>query len=236
MKLVNLQNELRNKGDPKRAKLLAGYFKTGKGEYGEGDIFLGLTVPQLRDLAKKYRVLNLSEIKKLLQEKIHECRLTALLILVAKYKKADEKEKKKIADFYLEQTKFVNNWDLVDLSCHEILGDYFLRNPKEKKILIKFAKSKNLWERRIAIITTAAFIDKKKFDDSLQIAGILVHDKEDLIHKAVGWMLREIGKRDRKTEEVFLQKYYKIMPRTMLRYGIEKFPESLRKKYLLGKV
>jgi 3-methyladenine DNA glycosylase AlkD len=233
MKLVNLQEELRSKRNPKRAKLSARYFKTGKGEYGEGDIFLGLGVPQLRDLAKRYCDLTLPEIKKLLGGKIHECRLTALLILVAKFKKADDIEKKKIADLYLEQTKFINNWDLVDLSSHEILGSYFLKNPKERKILVLLAKSKNLWERRIAIITIAAFIDKKEFDYSLKIAKILLHDKEDLIHKAVGWMLREIGKRDRETEEKFLKKHYKIMPRTMLRYAIEKFPKPLRKKYLL---
>jgi 3-methyladenine DNA glycosylase AlkD len=218
-----------------KAQLLQRFFKTGKGEYGEGDIFIGIVVPNQRIVAKKYLALPLSEIKQLLSNKIHEYRLTALLILTYQYPKADEKNQKKIVDFYLKNTRYINNWDLIDLSSVEILGEYFLKHHAYKKILYKFAKSKSLWEKRISIITTFTFIRNRQFDDSLKIAEILLNDNEDLIHKAVGWMLREIGKRDLKTEEKFLKKRYRKMPRTMLRYAIEKFPEKKRQFYLLKK-
>ena len=228
--LQNLKKDLEKLRNPIKAKLLAGFFKTGKGEYGEGDVFLGITVPKQREVSKKYKDLDLDSIQELLKTNIHEFRLTALFILVAQYQKADDKKKKVIVDFYLKNTKNINNWDLVDLSSHKILGDYLLK--RDKKILYKLAKSKNLWERRIAIITTAAFIKNDSFEDTLEISKILQSDSHDLIHKAVGWMLREVGKRDQKVEEDFLKKYYKSIPRTMLRYAIEKFDEKKRKFYL----
>lgn len=223
-----LEKELNSLSDPERAKHSAGFFKTGKGEYGEGDEFLGITVPVQREAAKKYPDLSLDDLQSLLNSKIHECRLTALFILIAKYKKSDEKEK--IAKFYLKNAENINNWDLVDLSAPNILGDFLLE--KDKSILYDFARSDNLWKKRISILSTLGFIKKNKFKDSLKIAEILLFDKHDLIHKAVGWIIREIGKRDLKTEEEFLGKYYKTMPRTCLRYAIEKFPEEKRKMYL----
>ncbi|MBW3004672.1 DNA alkylation repair protein [Candidatus Woesearchaeota archaeon] len=228
MKLFNLQQELKRLGDSKQAKLLSGFFKTGKGEYGEGDVFLGIPVPLQRTVAKKYIDLSLKDTQSLLHSKIHEHRLVALLILIDKYNKSENK--KEIVDIYLKNTKNVNNWDLVDLSAHKILGDYLL--DKDRKILYKLAKSKNLWEKRIAIISTAAFISNNQFDDTLKISGILLTDNHDLIHKAVGWMLREVGKKNQAAEEKFLKKYHKTMPRTMLRYAIEKFDEKKRKVYM----
>jgi 3-methyladenine DNA glycosylase AlkD len=219
--------------NPEKAKFLAGFFKTGKGQYAEGDVLIGITVPQQRSVAKKYSLLGFSDIKKLLKSKIHEHRLTALFILVQQFNKADEKQKKKIVDFYLASTKHVNNWDLVDLSADKILGEcLFSSKAKERKILYKLAKSKNLWERRIAMLATFAFIKRNDFDDALKISELLLKDKHDLIHKAVGWMLREIGKRDLAAEEKFLKEHSKKMPRTMLRYAIEKFPEKKRGFYL----
>jgi 3-methyladenine DNA glycosylase AlkD len=220
-------NKLKNRN---KAKILERFFKTGKGEYGEGDIFLGIVVPKQREMAKKYIGVTLEDLQKLLFSKIHEYRLVALLILVQKYKKADNLGKKTIVNFYLKNTKNINNWDLVDLTVEKILGEYFL--DKDRKILYKLARSKNIWERRIAVITTFQFIKNGRFEDTLKISEILLEDKHDLIHKAVGWMLREVGKRNQKAEEKFLMKYYKTMPRTMLRYAIEKFPEEKRKGYL----
>jgi len=234
MSLVNLRAEVRKKADSKRAKLLSGFFKTGKGEYGEGDIFVGITVPQSRKIAAKYRNLKHSDLKILLKSKLHEERLIALLILVHNYTAGTFEEKKKIFNFYLKSTRYINNWDLVDLSAHKIIGDYLINKPKTKLYLL--AKSKNLWERRISVISTFRFINANSFDDSFKIAEILLDDKHDLIHKAVGWMLREIGKRSQAQEEQFLMKYYKRMPRTMLRYAIERFPESRRKQYLYGQI
>ena len=209
------------------------FFKTGEGEYGFGDVFIGLTVPQSRNIAIKFKDLEFADIIELLKSKIHEERLIALLILVHKFQK-EPLEQRRIYDFYIKNIKFVNNWDLVDLSSDKIIGGYLIDKPKE--ILVKFANSENIWEKRIAMISTYNFIKNNKFKDSLKIAEILVNDKNDLIQKAVGWMLREIGNRDREQELKFLKKYYKKMGRTALRYALEKFPESLRKKYLLGKV
>jgi 3-methyladenine DNA glycosylase AlkD len=233
MTAVNVIKDLNLYADKKKAESLQRFFKTGKGEYGEGDIFIGIIVPNQRIVAKKYQELPLSEIQKLLNSKIHEHRLTALFILTYKFEKTDEKVKKEIVELYLKNTQYINNWDLIDLSSIEILGEYFLKHPDYKKILYKFPKSKSLWERRISIIITFTFIRNRQFADSLRIAETLLHDKEDLIHKAVGWMLREIGKRDLKIEEEFLRKHYQKMPRTMLRYAIEKFPEKKRQFYLL---
>ncbi len=228
--LNQLKKDLKKLANPEKAKILQRFFKTGKGEYGEGDVFLGITVPEQRKIAKKYSELPLKETQKLLSGKIHEHRLTALLILVIKYKKSDDTDKKRISHFYIKNFKHINNWDLVDLSSEKILGDYLLE--KDKSLLYKLAKSKNLWERRIAVITTFAFIRNNRFNDTLKISGLLLNDRHDLIHKAVGWMLREIGKRDQEVEEKFLQKHYRKMPRTMLRYAIEKFDEKKRQFYL----
>jgi 3-methyladenine DNA glycosylase AlkD len=228
--LNQIKKDLQKLKNPQKAKILARFFKTGKGEYGEGDVFLGITVPQQRKVAKKYPDLTLKQLQNLLSSKIHEHRLTALFVLISKYRKADEKDKKEIFNFYLQNTKNINNWDLVDSSAPYILGDYLLE--KNKTILYKLAKSNNLWERRIAIMATFEFIKNNRFQDTLKIAKILLKDKHDLIHKAAGWMLREVGKKDQPTEEQFLKKHYQQMPRTMLRYAIEKFPEKKRKFYL----
>jgi len=234
MTLSKLRTEVQRKRNSKKAKLLQGFFKTGKGEYGDGDIFLGIMVPESRKLARKYNSLSFPDIEKLLKSKFHEERLIALLILVHNFAAGDQRERKKIYEFYIRSTKYINNWDLVDLSAHKIVGEY-LKN-KNKRILYKLAKSKNIWERRIAIISTFRFITANSFDDSFNIAEILLKDKHDLIHKAVGWMLREVGNRSLEKEEQFLKEHYKKMPRTMLRYAIEKFPEPLRKKYLKGSI
>lgn len=232
--LQNLKKDLKKNSNKSKAKALQRFFKTGKGEYGEGDVFLGITVPKQRKIAKKYLSLDISTLQSLLDSKIHEERLIALLILTDNFKSSDEERKYQILDFYLHNTKNINNWDLVDLSAPHIVGPYFLDKPKD--ILYQMAESKLLWEKRISIISTFSFIKNNQFQDSLKIAEILLHDSHDLIHKAVGWMLREIGKKDIKAEENFLKKYYKEMPRTMLRYAIEKFPEKTRKAYLNGKI
>ena len=232
--LNNLRKELRSKANPKKAKILQGFFKTGNGQYGEGDIFLGITVPEQRKIAKNYKGLNLEDLQKLLFSKIHEERLISLLILISQYEKADITDKKEFFDFYLKNTSKVNNWDLVDLSAPNIVGNYLFE--KDKKILHKLAKSNHLWEKRISIVSTFYFIRKNQFEDTLKIAEILLKDQHDLIHKSTGWMLREVGKRDQKVLEDFLRKYYKQMPRTMLRYSIERFPEERRKEYLKGEI
>jgi len=224
-----LRKELKIKASSQKAKILQQFFKTSKGEYAEGDIFLGVVVPEIRKVAKKYSSLKLEDVAQLLHSKIHEERLAALLIMVGKFQAG--KEKGKIYNLYLKNTKHVNNWDLVDLSADKIVGDYLFNKPKV--ILYKLAKSKNIWERRIAIMATFNFIKNNKFEETFKVAKVLLGDKHDLIHKAVGWMLREIGKRDRKAEEKFLKKYCRKMPRTMLRYAIEKFPERKRRKWLL---
>jgi len=232
---MNIRQEIKSLANQEKAKFLQKYFKTQPGEYGEGDIFLGLTVPEARKIAIKYKDLPLKEIQHLLDSKIHEERLIALEILTHNYEKSkSEKSKEEIVKFYLSNTKFINNWDLVDTSAPYILGN-FLSN-KDKSILYALAKSQDVWERRIAIVSTYTFIKNNQFKGTLAISEILLQDKHDLIQKAVGWMLREIGKKDKKILELFLKKYYKKMPRTMLRYAIEKFPEKQRKKYLKGKV
>ncbi|MDD5555345.1 MAG: DNA alkylation repair protein [Candidatus Pacebacteria bacterium] len=224
-----LKRELRRKQDKEKAKFLARFFKTGKGEYGEGEVFLGISVPEQRKTAKKFfKEASLKDLKELLRSKIHEFRLTALIILVEKYKKAGEKEK--IFNFYLDNTKRINNWDLVDLSAPNIAGDYLL--DKDRKILFSLARSKNVWERRIAVLSTFAFIRRNQFEEALKLAEILLIDKHDLIHKATGWMLREVGKRDKKREKEFLERFCSKMPRTMLRYAIEKFEDKERAKFL----
>ena len=193
-----------------------------------------MTVPDTRKIAKRYKEMGLQDIQILLNSKIHEERLTALLIMIEQQKKASEEKKKELYNFYLKNTKNINNWDLVDLSSRFIIGEYLLN--KNREILYKLARSESLWEKRISIISTCAFINKNDFLDTLKISEILLNDKHDLIHKAVGWMLREIGKKDKKTEEQFLKKHFKEMPRTMLRYAIERFPENERKAYLKGEI
>ena len=228
-----LIKELQKVADPEKARNLAWFFKTGKGEYGEGDQFLGITVPKLREISKKYQNLDLKNLQELLNSKIHEHRLSALIILRFKYSsyaKASEDKQKSIVEFYLKNTKKINNWDLVDLSCHYILGNYLL--DRDRNILYKLARSTNLWERRIAIISTFEFIRNNQCIDTLKISKILLNDKHDLIHKAVGWALREVGKKDKQIETNFLNIHYKAMPRTMLRYAIEKFSNTERKYYL----
>lgn len=228
--LNQIKRDLLELSNPEKAKKLSGFFKTGKGQYGEGDVFLGIPVPEQRKVAKKYIDLSIQDLQELLSSIIHEHRLTALLILVTKYEKADNPGKEEIFNFYLKNTEYINNWDLVDLSAPKIVGDYL--HKKDRSILFKLAKSNNLWERRIAILSTFKFIRYNDFEDALSISEQLLHDEHDLIHKAVGWMLREIGKRDKEVEEGFLSKYYMQMPRTMLRYAIEKFDENKRKFYL----
>ncbi len=228
-----LRNELRRKGNKKKAEALQRFFKTGKGEYAERDIFLGVTVPQSRKIAQKFANLDFKSIQTLLKSKIHEERLIAFLILIHNFKKGSDPEKKKIFDFYLSNTKFINNWDLVDLSAPKIVGRYLSdQDPVNRSPLIKLAKSKSIWERRIAVLATFTFIKNNEFEIPLKIAERLLNDKHDLIHKAVGWMLREVGKKDIEVEEKFLRKYYKKMPRTMLRYAIEKFQKNKRLGYL----
>ncbi len=228
--LNQLINELDSIKNSEQAEIYQRFFKTGKGEYGEGDIFLGIKVPTLRKVARKYKNLSLQKLKELIKSKIHEHRFIALIILMDKYKI----NKQDAFDFYLNHTKQINNWDLVDISAPNIIGDFLYE--KERNILYDLANSENLWEQRIAIISTLNFIRKNDFQDTLLISEILINHEHDLIHKAVGWMLREVGKRDLETEEKFLKFHYKKMPRTMLRYAIEKFPEEKRKKYLLGNI
>jgi 3-methyladenine DNA glycosylase AlkD len=228
----NIRKVIRSKADPVRAKNSAWFFKTGKGDYGEGDKFLGIKVPICRQIAKEYRDLGYPELEQLLQSKYHEERLTALLILVQKFSRAEEKERSSIFKFYLAHTAYINNWDLVDLSAPKIVGPFLL--TRDKNILLKLARSKSIWERRISIIATFPFIKDKFFDATLELAEILLSDKHDLIQKAVGWALREVGNKDIAKETSFLNNRYKTMPRTTLRYAIEKFPEEVRRAYLNG--
>lgn len=231
-KIDLLRIELKRHANPIKASILQRFFKTGKGQYGEGDIFLGITVPASRKFARKYKDLNESEIKSLFKSKIHEERLIAVLILVHNFENGDEQIKKKIFEYYLANTAYINNWDLVDLSADKIVGAYLLNKPR--KILYKMARSNNLWERRIAIISTFNFIKNDQSKDTFDIAKILLNDKHDLIHKAVGWMLREVGKRVSLEQEMFfLNKYANKMPRTMLRYAIERMNGPHRERYLL---
>jgi len=227
---VDVIKELKRLSTPKKAAISRRFFKTGVGQYGHGDVFIGVTVPEQRAIAKKYKDLPLAEIQKLIRHKVHENRMTGLFILAGQFQKADEGTKDKLARFYLSHTKYINNWDLVDSSARQILGMYLL--DKERDILYKLAQSRDLWERRIAIIATQAFIMHDKYGDTLRIAKILLKDDHDLIHKAVGWTLREVGNRSARTEEAFLKQYEHQMPRTMLRYAIEKFSEKKRLLYL----
>lgn len=226
----DLEHELRALKNAERAEASQWFFKTGPGQYGAGDQFFGITVPVQRKIAKRYQVVSLSDIQKLLASPIHEFRLVAVFILVYQFEKADTAIQKQIYQFYLRQAKRINNWDLVDSSAPYILGEFLLDKPRKQ--LYTLAKSKNLWEKRIAILATQTFIRHQQFTDTLAIAKLLLRDEHDLIHKAVGWMLREVGNRDQPTEERFLKQHTWHMPRTMLRYAIEKFSKTKRQYYL----
>jgi 3-methyladenine DNA glycosylase AlkD len=232
--IAEIQNQLSNLADAGDASFLQKYFKTGPGQYGEGDIFRGIRVPALRKLALSYRALELEQAVRLLHSSYHEDRLLALLILSGRFAKEDEAGRAVIYRLYLDNTQFINNWDLVDSSAERIVGAYL--KDKDRTPLDQLAQSPSIWERRIAIIATFHYIRYNDFDAALSIAQRLLTDREDLIHKAVGWMLREVGKRDLQRQEIFLRANYRRMPRTMLRYAIEKFPEEKRQGYLKGTI
>jgi 3-methyladenine DNA glycosylase AlkD len=231
--LPELRRKLQALGTVQRAAVSRSFFKTGPGQYGEGDRFLGVTVPDTRRLAREAGDLPLARVLTLLRSPIHEERLLALLILVRRYERGDPMERREVYNLYLANTECVNNWDLVDLSAPNIVGEQ-LGNRRSRRILYRLAKSNDLWERRIAILATLPFIRNSDFADALAIAEALLRDEHDLIHKAVGWMLREVGKRDQETLEGFLRIHGAQMPRTTLRYAIERFPEPLRRAYLKG--
>lgn len=232
-KTKKIKEELQIKSNPEKIKILSNFFKTGKGEYGEGDKFIGLNVPANREVAKRNKDVDMNVISELLESDIHEERLCALLILVEKYKKSDCEKKKDIFEYYIKQTKNINNWDLVDLSAPKIVGEYLLE--KDKSVLLAMSKSKSMWERRIAIVSTITFIKAGKYETTLEIAKILLNDKEDLIQKAVGWMLREAGKKEKKVLLDFLNEYHAKMPRTMLRYSLEKLEKEEKEYYMKKK-
>lgn len=234
MTVDKIRSRIRKLADKDKAKILQGFFKTGQGQYGEGDRFLGITVPVLRKFAKECRETGVTEIVQLLRSSIHEERLLALFLLVQAYSSGDDSLKKKIYTLYIKNSRYVNNWDLVDLSAPNIVGNYLASRSREP--LYALARSRELWKRRISIVGTLPFIRQNDFSDTLKIATILIGDQHDLIHKATGWMLREVGKRDQAILEKFLIGCYKKMPRTMLRYAIERFPEERRLEYLTGTV
>lgn len=217
-------------GSSEKAAHAIRFFKTGKGQYGEGDLFVGVTVPEIRAVAKKHKNLSMYEIEKLLHDKIHECRLCALVILVNRFKIADDTVRQNIFDLYLANTRYVNNWDLVDLSAKDIVGEFLI--DKERNKLYELAHSQLLWEQRIAIIATYAFIKKSDFDDTLRLSEQFLSHPHDLMHKACGWMLREVGKKSEKILINFLDTHYRNMPRTMLRYAIEKFSHVQKQHYM----
>jgi 3-methyladenine DNA glycosylase AlkD len=234
MTALEISQILRDLADPQIAAHSQRFFKMGEGEYGAGDKFLGIRVPILRQQAKKFKATSLVEIAILLESPFHEERLCALFILVKKFDRGDSTVKQSIYQLYLDRTQYINNWDLVDSSAYQIVGAYL--DDKDKQPLYDLAKSTSIWERRIAIMSTFHQIRARKFEDALAISLLLKNDREDLIHKAVGWMLREIGNRNFEVEKTFLNEHYREMPRTMLRYAIEKFPEPERKQYLRGEI
>lgn len=232
--VAEIQKKLAKLADPRRAIASQRFFKTGPGEYGEGDIFRGIRVPVLRRLSREYQAITLPEAEQLLRSSFHEDRLLALLLWVRLYSRGDRLMRRKIYSLYLKNARFINNWDLVDSSAEHVVGAFLWDKDRER--LYQLAKSKNLWERRIAIIATFHFIKRGEFDETLKLAQKLLSDGEDLIHKAVGWMLREVGKRDQETQERFLKENYRQMPRVTLRYAIERFPNEKRQLYLKGQV
>ncbi len=234
MTAESVKEQLLSFGNPQKAKHSNCFFKTGKGQYGEGDRFIGSTVPETRKVAKANKNLSFDELEKLLSDGYHECRFCALIILIEQFKKACHKGRKEIFEFYLDHTHGVNNWDLVDVSAYSIAGEWLL--DKDRAVLYQLACSENLWEQRIAVISTLAFIRKKDFTDTLKLAEKFLTHRHDLMHKACGWMLREVGKRDEKTLTGFLEVHYTEMPRTMLRYAIEKLSPEQKKKYMMREV
>ncbi len=233
-KASGVRKRLLRLANRQKAGIARRFFKTGPGEYGEGDEFLGVRVPELRRLAREFQDLPLQEVGILLRSGIHEERALALLILIRAYPRREAEEQGRIYRFYLDHLRYINNWDLVDLSAEHIVGA-FLKDGS-KRILHRLARSGNLWERRVSILATFHYIKRNEFSETLRIAGMLLSDEEDLIHKAVGWMLREVGKREPAALEGFLREHYRAMPRTMLRYAIERLPEPKRQRYLKGKV
>ena len=230
-----VERALREKMNPEKAAFFPRFFRTGPGEYGEGDKFIGVIVPDQRSIAKTFKRISLTEIERLLASPIHECRLTGLFILVGQFEKAQtDGERKTIYDFYIANVDRVNNWDLVDSSCHKIMGPYLFE--RSRKPLLQFARAKHLWKNRIAIVTTYYFIRRDDLETTIEVAETLLNHKHDLIHKAVGWMLRELGKQNEQMLLRFLQRHIEVMPRTMLRYSIEKFPKSRRAQILNGNV
>lgn len=229
-----IETELRALANPENAAVLTRYFKAVPGGYGEGDRFLGVRVPVLRKLARKYEALSLAKCRRLLCSPYHEERMLALLILVRQYDRGDDRKRAAIYELYLDHTDYVNNWDLVDSSAEHIVGRHLVH--RDRSLLYTLARSESVWERRIAIMATFHYIKAGSFDETLRLADVLLADPHDLIHKAVGWMLREVGKRDRAAAEDFLRPRYRKMPRTMLRYAIERYPEELRRRYLQGEV
>jgi 3-methyladenine DNA glycosylase AlkD len=234
MTAQKIQQRLRRFATKEKAAVLQRFFKTGPGQYGEGDKFLGVVVPDIRQVVKEYRDSPLAEVVKLMRSPWHEERVCALLILVDKFEQSDEALRKRIYSLYLENTRYINNWDLVDLSAPKIVGPYL--DGGSRALLYRLVRSKSLWERRIAILATFPYIRKGDFADALSISEKLLADDEDLMHKAVGWMLREVGKKDVTVLEGFLKKHHRKMPRTAFRYAIERFPEAKRKKYLLNEI
>ena len=229
-----IRQKLHAHARPASVVILQRFFKTGPGQYGEGDRFIGVKVPGVRAVCRECRGASLPEIRSLLRSPVHEERLLALLMLIDAYKAGDDAVRRRIYDFYLAHTAFINNWDLVDASAAQIVGAWL--HERSRAPLTKLARSRSLWERRIAIIATFDFIRRGEFDETLRVSDLLLHDEHDLIHKAVGWLLREVGKRDGAVERAFLRTRYKTMPRTMLRYAIERFPAAERKRYLTGQV
>ena len=234
MKVAGIIERLESMGDPERARVSRSFFKTGPGQYGEGDLFVGLTVPQVRALAKEVYPLPHAEVIRLLRSPLHEARLLALFLLIKAYDTGDEAARERIFTQYLDHTRYINNWDLVDCSAEHIVGAHLW--TRDRSLLDTLAVSELLWERRISILATFHFIKRGKFAETLRIAERLLGDREDLMHKAVGWMLREVGKRDLPSEESFLKEHCRRMPRTMLRYAIERFPEPVRQRYLRGEI
>lgn len=231
---AKIKAALKALGTPEKKAVHTRFFKTGEGEYGEGDVFFGVTVPNQRKVSKQFREISLAEIRKLLDDEVHECRLTALLILVDQFRRGSEQRQQAIFDLYVQKLDRVNNWDLVDSSADKIVGAYL--DDKQRSLLDKLAGDDHLWTQRVAIIATYHFIKQHDFKDTLRISRKLLNHEHDLIHKAVGWMLREVGNRDKPTLVKFLKSRYRRMPRTLLRYAIEKFPEPERQRYLKGQV
>ena len=233
-KASDVLKELEYLKNSEKIKVFKRFFKTNEGEYGYGDMFWGISVPQVRGISKRYFLdISFDEIKVLINHRIHEIRLAGYLILTYQYEKSDNERRKDIFDFYLNNLSGCNNWDLVDLSCYKIVGEYLLKNKEERRILYELSRSNNLWEQRISIVSTYPMIKKKEFEDTLKISKLLLSHKHDLIHKAVGWMLREVGKQDMNVLREFLNENINTIPRTTLRYSIERMNESERKKYLL---